>query len=77
MMYKVAIQCTNIKFESTAYNILAKLVVRKRKVVPIKVTSVEVIYFFSLQRTQEKFYRNGTYIQFFFAKLFPNIANFH
>ena len=46
-VYKVAMQCTNIKFTSTSYSTCE--LVKKGKVISIKVTTVYVIRFSSLQ----------------------------
>ena len=47
VVYKVGMQCTNVKFTFTAHNICE--MIQKYKVVPIKVTSMYVMRFFSLQ----------------------------
>ena len=74
-------QCTNMKFTSLAYNTCE--MVKNRKVVSIKVTSVYVMSFFSLQQNINSvgiFNRNsieiGVCVQSF-VKLLLNTAIFN
>ena len=74
-LYKVAVQCTNIKFTSAAYS--TSKMVKRCNVVSIKVTSVHVMHSFSVY---SEFDTNSVEIDFcvqFFARLLPNTDIFH
>ena len=74
IVYKVAMQRTNIKFISTGYNTWE--MIKKDKVVSVKVTSVHVMCFLVYSEFNKSTIEIGLCIQFF-AKLVPNNAIFH
>ena len=68
IVYKIAMQCANVKFTSAAYDTCG--VVKKRKVVPMKVISVNVTRFL----VNSEFNRHSIEIRLcvqFFAKPLP------